>query len=239
MVLLFKKLTMRFENSVVELKRQLLLLGFTAGLEAELRAKICFQPERFTLRYRLVKDADVVEFVLQFELGNNGYACSFYEAVLRKRILVDHELDVEMQTVNWNSIVGVESEDKVDTIITQLNQLETTEEGKGIAAILKLKYWSGTIVEDLIPNLSALKSRYEISQRFYFFDGEGQITVEEAYRFLCNRWLEKQMQLRKKQEVFVPPADTGGQASSSSDNAMMRKISLLPKKKRGQGRGIK
>ena len=38
-----------------------------------------------------------------------------------------------------------------------------------------------------------------VSQRFYFFEGQTGISADEAYRFLQNRWLEKQMQAIKKQ----------------------------------------
>lgn len=231
---------MRYEKCVEELKLQLLSLGFPNGLEPDLRSKICFQPEKFVLRHKVIKESDVVEFVLQFELlRNEKYTCKFYEAILRKKIVLDnsiiHEVDIEqldrkMQLVNWNISTDQGDEENIDAITTQLRQLESTEEGKNIAAVLKLKYWSGTVVEDLIPHSTTLKSKYEISQRFYFFDGEGQITVEEAYRFLCNRWLEKQMQLRRKQEPA--PAE---QESSSSGETLNRKVSLLPKKKKRTG----
>jgi len=229
---------MRFESSVKALKEQLLLLGFPEGLENALRSKICFQPEGFMLHHRFIKEADVVEFGLQFDFAYNRYAFSFYDAVLRKKIQLDDsviELDRTMQAVNWNAI----DPERVDAVTSSLNALASTEEGLLQSALLKLKHWAGTAVEELMPNLSSLRSKYEISQRFYFFDGEVPITIEEAYRFLCNRWMEKQLQLRKKQEIQTPPVETGGNSPASAENGMMRKIGLLPKKKRGQGRGIK
>jgi len=53
----------------------------------------------------------------------------------------------------------------------------------------------------------ALRSRLEVSQRFYIVDGEG-ITVEEALRFLQNRWMEKRMQAKRKEQEGSENAQT-------------------------------
>ena len=235
---------MRFEKSREDLKVLLLSLGFKEGLEQELCAKICFQPDKFLLSYRLMKEGDAVEFFLEFELLDEDYTCKFYEAVLRKKINFSSaiisdghltELDKRMQLIDWNQVSDHES---IDAIITDLKLLDRTEEGRAAASLLKLKFWSSTTAENLIPNLSSLKSKYEISQRFYFFDDEAPITIEEAYRFLCNRWREKQILLKKKQEVPAPPvtAESAGVGSASAGDALMRKVNLLPKKKRGRAK---
>jgi hypothetical protein len=48
-------------------------------------------------------------------------------------------------------------------------------------------YWIDTPLFSFVPNGNIARNQYEISQRFYFFDGEELITLDEAYRFLCHR----------------------------------------------------
>jgi hypothetical protein len=55
-------------------------------------------------------------------------------------------------------------------------------------------------VSALVPGIGALKNQYDISQRFYISEGHG-ISTEEAYRFLCSKWMEKKMAVKKKQET--------------------------------------
>ena len=233
---------MRFEKSVEDLKVLLLSPGFKEGLEPELRTRICFQPDKFLLSYRVMKEDNALEFFLEFELDEDTYTCKFYEAVLRKKIhfssaiisCVDiAALHQRMQGITWNHVSGYPS---IDNVITDWKLLEDSAEGLRISSLLKLAFWSSAPAEDLIPNLSSPKSKCEISQRFYFFDDEAPKTIEEAYRFLCNRWREKQILLKKKQEVpAAPPVTTesAGVGSGSASDASMRKVSLLPKKKRG------
>lgn len=235
---------MRFEKSIQQLKEQLQSLGFDKGLEHQLKSKICFQPERFLLRYRIVKETDIIDFILHFEITDMeaGYCCRYYDASLRKKIPLKDtnissvsisRLEKQLSIIDWNhSLPGdIAKEETIDSVITELKKLDETEEGKIISEILRFKYWTGTNVEDLISNLSVMKSRYEITQRFYFFEGEGQITIEEAYRFPCNRWMEKQLQSRKKQPEQTETSDPGG----AGNNELLKKVKLLPKKKRGRG----
>ena len=42
------------------------------------------------------------------------------------------------------------------------------------------------------------RNRNEITQRIYCFNEESAISVDEAFRFLKNRWLEKQIQTKQK-----------------------------------------
>lgn len=225
---------MKFERNILALKATLHSLGFEQGLEDALRSQICFQPEKFTITSRLNKDPDVMDFVLFFEMhDSNGYACRYYDAILRKRMpLADNiinevnvpGLDQRMSMVDWNlqkqSAQGNrERETAIDAIITDLKKLEANEDGRGVADLLKVKYWPGTAVEEIFGGSNAFKGRQEISQRFYFFDGRSQITVEEAYRYLYNRWLEKELNTKKKQteqspaEPGIPTAEGGPKKS--------------------------
>jgi RNA polymerase-interacting CarD/CdnL/TRCF family regulator len=82
----------------------------------------------------------------------------------------------------------------------------------------------------LIPNAAALKNQYEISQRFYFFQDEEQISLDEAYRFLSHRWREKQLNAKKKQ-----PENTNG-LETTSVGAVTKEKRLLVKKRNNKTR---
>ena len=62
-----------------------------------------------------------------------------------------------------------------------------------------------------------------MSQRFYFFDGQIGISIDEAYRFLQNRWLEKQMQAKKKQSDESTGRETEHDTNGSSGSGLLRK----------------
>ncbi len=126
-----------------------------------------------------------------------------------------------------------EKELKIESIVSELNALEISGEGKTIAVSLKIKHWAGVPNQELFGNISSLKYKSEVSQRFYFFEGQTGISVDEAYRFLQNRWLEKEMQTKKKQTDSPQPGaiEKDSQASSSSG--------LLKKKRQSKIRGVK
>jgi len=86
-----------------------------------------------------------------------------------------------------------EQEAIVERIINDLEQLAAIDGGAAIANTLKYKCWADLDLQRLIPELAMLKSRYELSQRFYIIQGEG-ISAHEAYRFLLNRWMERKLQ---------------------------------------------
>jgi hypothetical protein len=103
-------------------------------------------------------------------------------------------------------------------VIDSLSALESVEDGKAIALDLKLKYWAGIPYHEYAGIISHLKSKSEISQRFYFFEGQTGISVDEAYRFLQNLWLEKQMQVKKKQ------IDSSANSTSKNDEQPRRGV---------------
>ena len=75
-----------------------------------------------------------------------------------------------------------------------------------------------------------------VTQRFYFFQGLTGITVEEAYRFLQNRWLEKQMLAKRKQEdnSQVEEAGNDSQVSSGSGLLVKKRLNNVKRPKRQQ-----
>lgn len=124
-------------------------------------------------------------------------------------------------------------ENQIEGIVTDLLRLAATDEGKPFADALKLKHWATVPLHPMMGNLNAIRSRFEVSQRFYFFDGKG-ISVEEAYRFLLNRWLEKKFQADRKKALPGNDVvrDTDGEASGSDKGLLKKKRVKAQKIKR-------
>ena len=78
----------------------------------------------------------------------------------------------------------------------------------------------------MFGNISPLKNKSEVAQRFYFFDGQIGISVDEAYRFLQNRWLEKQMQAKRKESVTHNEVELTEEEHTSSGNGLLQKKRL-------------
>ena len=62
-----------------------------------------------------------------------------------------------------------------------------------------------------------------LSQRFYFFEAQTGISVDEAYRFLQNRRLEKQMQAKRKQTVANNREELTEEEPTSSGNGLLKR----------------
>ena len=213
----------------MDIKNISALAGQLQSLEFEnagyaLLKRICFKPDNFLIVRRIEKGRDQLSFQLYFEKSSkpNGYVLVFYDAIFQKEKIFEHgningvdlsALDNEMAGLDWKSAFEFdenkaidltdksswESEQKIEGIINDLMKLESTEEGKCIVAVLKQRYWSGSAYHELFGSLNFIKNKSEVSQRFYFQEGQNAISVDEAYRFLQNKWLEKQMQAKKKQ----------------------------------------
>src|SRR6266542_2725646 len=199
-------------QNIRTLSDSLQALGF--AIASQLLKNISFKPSNFTIHQRMVKGSDVMNFHLAFEKNGDGnsYSPIYYDAVFRK--------EIEILNVSIN---GIEVK-KLDNIVTDLQALESVEEGREIVDRLKMKFWYDSPGQEMIGNLSSLKSKFEISQRFYFFEGQNGISVEEAYRFLHNRWMEKQLQAKKKQmEISNVEEQPNGNAKAGSDKNLLRK----------------
>lgn len=206
---------MKMIENVETIKQQLLALGFEDGLEQALLFQLCFLPEQFLLRHRKRRGPDTLVFTLHFERIGNAYDFRFYDAGLQKPISFDDAggysdlclaLDEKMKMVDWknfNVAVTLESARLVETIMMGLAELSENDLGKEFADRLRFKHWMHTDLEYKVQLTQPLRSRFETSQRFYFFEGEDPITIDEAHRFLQIKWMERQMQLRKKQPEAV------------------------------------
>ncbi len=237
-------------QNIASLTQRLSSIGFNENVGYKLLQHICFKPADFVLTERLVKGNDVLTCSIFFERKGEDYTCNYYDASFLKEMeLPDHvihginvrELDQRMQNIDWDVSEKAASsftlsdesnwhrEKQIEKVIVDISSLSVTDEGKQFADCLKLKYWS-CLSDVLVGNLNILRSRFEVSQRFYFFDGQG-ISIEEAYRFLLNRWLEKKFHARRKQE-------SGSEAEASNRSGETVSKSLLKKKRRNKGNKI-
>lgn len=219
---------------------------------------LIIKPENFILAQKIEKGKDKLAFQLFFEKGDrkNNYVLMYYDAAFQKESTLNDvvisnintaNLENSMAEIDWKSAFDFntkkqlnlddktswEKEQKVESIIESLSELEKSEDGKAVAVGLKLKYWAGIHYQELFGNITPLKDRSEVSQRFYFWEGQMGISVDEAYRFLQNRWLEKQMQAKRKQAdtAEISESENGGQASSGTG--------LLKKKRLGRSKTVK
>ena len=210
-------------QNIASLAEQINSLGFENAGYSILK-RICFKPESFVIPQKMVKGKEQLIFHLCFEKESKKetYILKYYDAILQKEMSLSNamvnEIDISslekrLAEIDWKMAFDFETkkqwsaedkaswekELKIESIIEALVSLEVTEEGKAISTSLKLKYWAGIAYQELLGSISPLKNKTEISQRFYLFEGQAGISVDEAYRFLQNRWLEKQMQAKRKQ----------------------------------------
>lgn len=188
-------------ESIQILSEKLQGLGFGASVGQKILQHVSFKPPSFTICHTVVKGKEVIRFHFFFQ-KNEKYNLVYYDAVLRKEIDIPavginaidvRELD-ERMNIAWDKINDTDPE-KIEKIVSDLHILGSTEEGKEIAERLQIKYWADSPVQQFIT-LPA-RTKFEISQRFYFFDNDEGISLEESYRFLNNRWKEKVMQKKK------------------------------------------
>lgn len=210
-------------ENISALAEQLEVLGFE-GAGYLLLKRICFKLEKFSFSQKVEKGNEQISFHLFFERNDKKdiYSLVYYDAILQKEISfadttlngVDIAgLEKQMSAIDWkkafdftetkrwtpNDKTSWDSEQKIESIITSLAEIEITDEGKSVTAALKSKHWTGAAYFEIFDNISQIKNKAEISQRFYCAEGQPRISVDEAYRFLQNRKLEKQMQAKRKQ----------------------------------------
>ena len=205
-------------QNIVSLTSRLTQIGFSGSIGKKLLQHICFRPSEFSLLERIIKDQNVLVCSLFFERKGDEYVCSYYDvSFFAKTEFPDRliqsvnlkDLDFRMSQISWqvneesNRELSLEDhstwqrEKDIETIVAELSQLGLSEEGKYFATSLKLKHWSGCALSSLTGNINVLRSRFEVTQRFYFIEGH-DISIEEAYRFLLNRWMEKQQSVKRK-----------------------------------------
>jgi hypothetical protein len=240
-------------QNIAELSKQLEVLGFhDAG--SLLLKRICFKPADFYLPQRLIKEKDVMLFSLYFEhlQKTDTYRLKYYDVTLQKAngslaLPVDgvdpSELEKQMAAIDWKKAFSLddkrqwnpddkstwETELKISGIMDSLSAIEQSETGKVIASALKQKFWAGTLHQEIVGSITLVKNKADVNQRFYISEDGSGITTDEAYRFLQNKYMEKQLQLKRKL------TDTGDESTSEESNGTSS--SGLLKKKRIAGRG--
>ena len=237
-------------QNIAALGEQLQSLGFeNAGYS--LLKRICFKPVSFFLSHKVEKGKDQLSFNLFFEKESkqNVYVLMHYDAILQKEMPMPDAtingintatLEKRMAEIDWKNAFDFDTtkqwslddkeswnnEQKIESVIEDLCELEKAEEGRAIAVSLKLKYWAGTPYQELFGNISPLKNKLEVSQHFYFSDGQAGISADEAYRFLQNRWLEKQMQAKRKETVANNGEEILEEEHTSSGSGLLHKKRL-------------
>lgn len=237
-------------QNITALTEQLQSLGFENEGYLLLK-RICFKPDSFLISQKIEKGKDKLTFQLFFERDSkqNVYSLMYYDAILQKETAL---IDVMVNGINaavlersiaeidwknafdfnakklWNAEdkTSWEKEQKIESVIEDLTELEKSEEGKAIAVSLKLKYWTGVPYQELFGTISPIKNKSEVNQRFYFFDGQAGISIDEACRFLQNRWLEKQMKAKRKQPDAAETGETENDNRASTGSGLLKKKRL-------------
>lgn len=234
-------------QNISALSAQLKAIGFD-NMGYLLAKRICLVPEDFVITEKQFKDNEQIVFNFHFQKDKklNGYILAYYDAILQKEISLSTqvingvniaELQEGMNMVDWKMAfdfntkkpfnpddkLSYEKEQKIEGLITALLELELTEEGKQISILLKQKYWSEIPYNELMGNITSLKSKAELSQRFYYADGQACISADEAYRFLQNKWLEKKIQVKRKQQENIDETEAGGDGQSSNGSGLLKK----------------
>lgn len=240
-------------QNITVMASQLKAIGFD-NMGYPLLKRICFAPANFIITEKLSKVPENISFNFYFEKAGSSetYNLIYYDAILQKEnSFTDtnieginiRQTDECMMQVDWKTAFdfskqkpfnsedksSYENEVKISKIIGDLKKIEANDEGKAISIALKQKYWSDIPYTDIMGPIYNGRSKSEISQRFYFSEGQPVISADEAYRFLLNRWLEKQMQSRKKQ------LDNGSE-TDSEDNAASSGSGLLRKRRIGSNK---
>jgi len=240
---------MNIEN-IMSLAGQLQELGF-GNLSSQLLKRICLKPKSFSLVTAIEKDSTRADFSILFakDDASGSYILKYFEGFLQSnQTLLEkpvNSVDVmalakRMATINWGDVFDMDSkkiwdatdkttwanEQVVESIITDIEALDTTIEGKRIADALRLKFWSVNNYSSAIEANRFMRNKTHIMQRFYFFENQSPITANEAFRFLQNRQRERAMIAQSRAKELNDILDEANDGQSGSG--------LLKKKRRGR-----
>jgi len=244
-------------QNIVTLEKQLQALGFQDRGNLLLK-RICFKPDSFCLLQRVNKEKEVMLFNLYFERlqKSDTYVLQYYDVTLQKENGVSTfpvdgifpaELEKLMTAIDWKKAFSLdenkqwnlsdkstwETELKISGIIENLSILEKSEQGKVVASALKQKFWTGTLHQEIVGSITLVKNKADVSQRFYISEDGGGITTDEAYRFLQNKYMEKQLQLKRKQ-TDNGDESTDEESNGTSNSGLLRKKRIAGKGKRNR-----
>jgi hypothetical protein len=233
-------------QNITALAEQLQSLGFDDPGSLLLK-RICFNPACFYLSQRIAKGNDKLEARLYFEKGKGSevYVLKYYDMTLLRENDFEEMVIAgirtsglmnQMASIDWKKAFNVdekkqwtpedktswENESRVETVIESLGILEQDEKGKVIASFLKFKFWNGVPFQEIVGNIPVIKNKSDVSQRFYFSEKGTGISIDEAYRFLQNKCIEKQIHYKKKQGDEIAENENG-ETSSTGGSGLLKK----------------
>lgn len=244
-------------QNISSLSEQLQSLGFT-DFGYLLLKRIAFKPTNFILHHKTVKEDVSLNFDLFFEMDkvNDEYSLKYYDAVFQKNFQTEiinsidtRLLENKMSEINWKAAFDLSTnppwntehrpetgnEKKVEEVMNEFMALENTDQGKVFCANLKLKHWQGLPYQELFPNLAPVKNKFDISQRFYLTNSTPGITIDEAFRFLQNKWLEKEMKTKQKEDTCKSSDnDKADVETTASGTGLLQKRRIVSNKKNRQ-----
>lgn len=233
-------------QNINELAEKIRRVGFEDVLPC-LVQRICFQPAQFVVYRVLQKGSEkaVFHFCIKRQTETGNYVLDFYDAVLQKEAALLEEvdgidlalLDKRMTEIDWQKALrsrnaeASTTEEKriwaeaeaIEGIVRDLVKLEQSN-GANVALRLKQKYWAGTEYQEFTGTSFLGKVKDEISQRFYLHE-DSIISADEAFRFLQNRWLEKDLQVKRRSEKYngITTEEGTGRHRNSDDGHKKRK----------------
>lgn len=239
-------------NNITTLAAQLQQLGFDS-MGNILVKRICFKQNSFSIEKLMGKGEDKLYVELFFEKKDDIYILKCYDIAIQQKPLLQLQeidgiditsLEDKMAVIDWKQAFNLSeekiwnakedftNEENIEAVITTLTKLESSEDGKAIAIALKNKYWNGTNFHEIFGVIATPKFKAEISQRFFFFDGQPGISFDEAYRFIQNRRMEKQM---KKKQVENSDTDSHTENDTTgSGNGLLKKKRISPTVKKNK-----
>lgn len=191
-----------------KLAAQLQAIGFPAEVEMAIALHALFSPAQFEITCPFSKGTDQYRATAYCKADSNDLICTHYDVSLRRYSALPSQsisgisvqgLQESMQSINWKGLLATDglaftdptNLDAISGVLVQLSKLSEVEQGAKFATELKLRFWEGTSLQQFIGALSQARSAIEISQRYFLFEGDSPILLEEAFRFLNHRWQEK------------------------------------------------
>jgi hypothetical protein len=217
------------QKNIELLAARLIQLGCKPMVSTQLAAHACFGMPQFDLTHIENFGEVCCHVLIHCCKGDEGkYDAVYYTALLKKRPAIPEELEVldrQMAQIDWPKIIAARMDGMGATLeemvlaasfMDQLFEVDTN-------GILRYRYWNGTILESMIPDITIIKSQYELQQRFYLTPDQEPIRFEEAYRFLQSRWMEKRILTERK--LLLKKERHSDSAGSSKKLLVKRKIS--------------
>lgn len=213
-------------NQITALGDQLRQVGFE-HMEVELLKRICFRLPNFELKQSVQRNADLIFFNFHFKRvqETDQYSLEYYDVLLQKELKLSStmigvvditSLEARMVAIDWKNIFASDQSTgtpgtkafwdtatAIEIICDELRTLSSHDDGRLVASRLKFKYWTGHLCDNITGIIPTVKSNADVLQRFYF-SPENSITIDEAYRFLQNKWFEKHMQEKNKTTKYSP-----------------------------------